>query len=241
MIRALAASTTWVLTGAATFAAFYWGFINTPESTIFMLALSLLLVVGMGVVLGVMWSGALDGWSRGWSRGTLRRAFGGVPAFVPAAAFVLAVWWLVGRGLGWLDAHSGEIGAWFIASFDWSDVRPLLGGVHYAGDWLRVVVAPFAALVWLGETLSHGWRPPVERTWLRRAFSPTRLVLATIVVGVFIIAPLSYGLYWMPAGLPPTWVEPAFALAKVAVFALAGAVGLSLIARLAAPVGPRAY
>ena len=131
-----------------------------------MLALSLLLVIGMAVVLGVTWSGALDGWSRGWSSGTLRRALGGVPAFVPVALFVLAVWWIVGRGLGWLDAHSGEIGAWFIVTFNWSDVRPLLQGAHYAGEWLRMVVAPFAGLVWLGDVLSRGWRPIVDRELL---------------------------------------------------------------------------
>ena len=241
MIRALALSTAWVLSGATVFAALYWGFINTPESTIFMLGLSLLMVSGMGVVLGVTLSGALDGWSRGWSGGTLRRALAGVPAFLPAAAFVLVIWWLVGRGLGWLDAHSGEIGAWFIVSFNWSDVRPLLRGVHYAGDWLRMVVAPFAALVWLGKTLSRGWRPLLDRPCLRRAFSPTRLALATMVVALFIVAPFYYGLYWVPAGLPPTWMEPAFAIGKAAVLALAGAVGLSLISRLAAPVAPRGY
>jgi hypothetical protein len=241
MMRAFALSTAWLLAGGAVFAALYWAFINTPESTIFMLAVSLLLVAGMGVVLGVTWTGVLDGWSRGWSGGTLRRAFGGVPAFVPAAAFVVVVWWLVGRGLGWVDAHSGEIGAWFIVTFNRSDVRPLLGGVHYAGDWLRLVVAPFAALVWLGEMLSCGWPPPSTRTWLRRALSPTRLVLASIAVGVFILAPLYYGLYWVPNGLPPTWVEPAFALGKATVFALAGAAGLSLVSRLAAPAGPRGY
>ena len=80
MMRSLALSTAWILAGSAVFAALYWAFINTPESTIFMLALSLLLVIGMGVVLGVTWSGALDGWSRGWTRGTVRRALGGVPA-----------------------------------------------------------------------------------------------------------------------------------------------------------------
>jgi hypothetical protein len=238
-MRALVWSTAWMLAGAATFAALYWAFINTPESTIFMLALSLLLVIGMVVVLAATWSGALDGWSRGWTSGTLRRALGGVPAFVPVALFVLTVWWLIGRGLGWLDAHSGGIGAWFIVTFNWSDVRPLLQAAHYAGDWLRMVVAPFAGLVWLGDVLSRGWRPLVDRACLRRAFSPMRLLLVTAIVGLLVIAPLYYGLYWVPGRLPPTWIEPAFAAAKAGAFALAAAIGFSLISRLAAPVTPR--
>ena len=239
MMRALASCTAWILAGGVVFTALYWAFINTPESTVLMLALSLLLVVAMAAVLAVTLSGALDGWSRGWSSGTLRRAVGGVPAFVPAALFVALVWWGVGRGLGWLDAHSGEIGAWFIATFNWSDVRPLLAGAHYAGEWLRLVVAPFAGLVWLADVLSRGWRPIVDQACLTRAFSPARLALATIVAWLMLIAPLSYGLYWVPTGLSPTWVEPAFAVAKAAVFAIAGAVGCSLIARLATPVTPR--
>ena len=33
-MRALASSTAWILTGIAAFAALYWAFINTPESTV---------------------------------------------------------------------------------------------------------------------------------------------------------------------------------------------------------------
>ncbi|MEZ5285396.1 MAG: hypothetical protein R2712_11445 [Vicinamibacterales bacterium] len=47
MMRALAVSTVSVLAGAAVFAALWWTFLNTPESTVFMLALSVLLVLAM--------------------------------------------------------------------------------------------------------------------------------------------------------------------------------------------------
>jgi hypothetical protein len=60
------------------------------------------------------------------------------------------------------------------------------------------------------------------------------------VVALTLWAPYNYGLYWMPRGLPPTWMEPAAALVKFGIIALVGALGLSLIARLAArlPSGP---
>jgi hypothetical protein len=233
MIHSLLWSTAWILSGAAVFAALYWSFLTTPESTVFMLALSLTLAIAMGLVLGVTFSGALVGWSRGWSGGVLRRAVTGVPAFIVAALFVLAAWWLIGRALGWMDAHSGEISAWFIATFNWADVRPVFTTVHYVGDWLRMLVAPFAGLVWLSDGLGRGWQPLMDRAWVARALSPTRLALATVAAGVLIAAPVTYGLYWVPAGLPPTWIEPAFAVAKGAAMAVIAAIGLSLIARLA--------
>ena len=144
----------------AAFAALYWAFINTPESTIFMLALSLLLVIGMAVVRA----------SPGAERSTAGRAAG-------RAARCGALWRRTGvrarravRACGVVDRRARsrlarraqrQIGAWFIVTFNWSDVRPLLHGAHYAGEWLRVVVAPFAGLVWLGDVLSRGWRPIV--------------------------------------------------------------------------------
>jgi hypothetical protein len=233
MMRPLALSTAWMLLGAALFAALFWAFLNTPESTMVMLALSALLVVAMYAVLSVTWSGALIGWQRGWSSGVGLRSAAGVLPFLPAGLFLAGVWWLVGRALGWIDGHSGELLAWLMVTLGWTDARPLLQAVHYIAEWLRVVVAPFAALAWLGDVLTGGWHPAVASTSLRRAFAPTRLALVTVVAGVFVLAPLYFGIYWVPGGLPPTWVEPVFAVAKMSVIALVGAIGCSLIARLA--------
>ncbi|MCC7243540.1 MAG: hypothetical protein IT180_16575 [Acidobacteria bacterium] len=235
MIRALAASTVWILSGAAAFAALWWAFVNTPESTVFTLVLSLLLVLGMYAVAALTWSGALVGWSRGWSRGAARGAVAGLPAFLLPVIAAGAAWWMVGAALGWMERHSGEISAWFIATLNWSDLTGPMTAVAYLGEWLRRVVAPFVALVWFGHILSRGlwaWR---DRTPLARALSPARLTAATLVAIVTLWAPLHYGLYWMPPGLPATWVEPSVALAKFGLIAIAGAVGLSLIARLASP------
>jgi hypothetical protein len=234
MIGRLAATTAWMLAGTTAFAAAFWAFLNTPESTVFTLALSLVLLAMMYAVVALSWSGALVGWSHGWSAGTARRALGGIARFLPPALMVAAVWWMVGLGLDWLTAHSGEISAWFIASFNWSDVRWLLRGVGYFGEWLRQLVVPFAALVWLGHLLTNGWRPLFDRACLTYALSPMRLLLATLIAGATLFLPLRYGVYWVPQGLPANWVEPAFALLKFGAIALVGAIGASLIARLAA-------
>lgn len=228
----LAATTGWMLAGAALFAAAFWAFVNTPESTVFTLGLSFLLALAMYAVLAVTWSGAMLGWSLGWSRATAFRALDGIPGAVLPALLIGLCWWAVGLGLDWMTAHAGEISAWFIASLNWSDVRGPLEGVRYLGEWVRQILVPFAGLAWLGHLL-NGRRPFFGFSWLARALSPARLLGVTMIAGATIYAPLRFGLYWVPQGLPATWVEPAFAAAKFGAMALAGAIGASLIARVA--------
>lgn len=234
MIRALVSSVLWILGGFGLAAGFFWAFLNTPESTVVMLGLSLVLGAAIYVVVAATVSGAVAGWIDGWQRPTLRRALSGAGLCVFPVVFALGAWWLVGRGLDWVAAHTGEISAWFIATLDWSDVRPLLNGIRVGGDWLRMVGVPFAALVWLANALARGWWPLVDRASLVHAASPWRLVLVTAIAAGTLWVPIAYGVYWTPRGLPPTWVEPAFAIAKFGALALVGAIGLSLIIRLAA-------
>ena len=239
MMRALGVSVAWILTGALIGSGLFWAFLNTPESTVFMLGVSLLLVLLLYATGAIVTSGAIAGWASGWrGRRVANTALAGIPAALPPVLLALAAWWLIGRGLGWWAAHSGEISAWFIATVNWSDVTPLLNGVRLAGEWLRLVVVPFAALVWLAELLSRGWRPLVNRAAMAHALSPLRLVLVTLLFVTTLWAPITYGAYWMPRGLPPTWVEPAVAIGKFAAMALVGAAGLSLIVRLASREAP---
>jgi len=63
------------------------------------------------------------------------------PAFVLPALFVAVAWWLVMRGDAWVNVHSREISASFIARFHWSDVGWLFRALPWVGLWLRGVVA----------------------------------------------------------------------------------------------------
>jgi hypothetical protein len=234
MMRALVLSMLWLLAGAALAASLFWAFLNTPESTVFTLALSASLGLAIYAVIGASLGGALGGWATAW-HAARRHAAAGVPALLLPLLFALAAWWLVGQAIHGLDTHSGEISAWFIARLDWADVRPLLNGVRVAGEWLRRVLVPFAALVWLGRLATLGWRPLVDRSMVRQALSPLRLVLVTAIALATVWAPVTYGLYWMPSGVPPTWMEPAVATLKFAIMAVVAALGISVICRLAAP------
>ena len=225
-MRSLAASVAWILGGLAAGAALFWAFLNMPESTIVTLSASLLLVLAMYAAE----TGELTAW-----RPPVART---VVALLPALAVVLTGWWLVGRAQDWMAAYSGEISGWFIATLNWADIRPLLTGLFIAGDWLRFLVVPFLALVWLARVLARGWRPIVDRTTVAHALSPWRLALVTAVAALTLWVPMTYATYWRPRGLPPPppfWIEPAFAIVKFTVMALVAAVGLGVIARLAAP------
>lgn len=233
MTRAVITASAWLLAGGAACAALFWTLLETPESTIFTLAASALLALLIYVIAALTWSRVLLGWARDWSPVSGRTVLAGVGVCLPALVMAALTWWLVGSALAWMDAHSGEISAWFIATLNWSDVTPALQAVRYLGDWLRVVVVPFLALSWCAELLRRGWSPVFDAGPVRHALSPLRLLTATAVAVLLLWAPLHYGLYWMPAGLPPTWVEPAVAAAKLGLMAVAAAVGLALIARLA--------
>lgn len=228
-MRALAVSTAWLLAGAGVAAVLFWGFLNTPESTGFMLAISAALAVALYVVLAVTLAGGLLGWQRGWRGVPLGGALRGVVLCVPALLLVLGTWWGVERWLAWLASHQGAISAWFIATLDWPDVRPLLRATEIGSNTLRWAVVPFAALVWVADALAGEWRP--VRSW--RVGTLARVAVAGAIAAATVWAPLTYGLYWRPRGLPPTWVEVPVAAAKFAGMALLAAIGVSLILRLA--------
>jgi hypothetical protein len=238
MIRALALSTAVLLAGAVAAGGLFWAFLSTPESTVIMLGVSLALIVGMVTVLGATLGVTLAASGGTWRtvrRGTIVR---GVLAFFPALLVVLAGWFIVGRALDGLVARSGEISAWFLATLDWPDVRPLIRAAALVGEWLRWIVIPFAALMWLGRAIVGRQQPPTPYAWRPKVSAATRLLLATAVAAFTLWAPVTYGLYWMPRGLPPTWIEPAIAAAKLAAIAVVGAIGLSLIVGLAARLRP---
>jgi hypothetical protein len=234
-----AATTLWVLAGAAIAAGLSWAFLNTPESTVWTLALSGLFVLALLAAAALTLNAALLSWERGWSWAVVRRAAAGVVPFVLCLLLVLASWWLFGRARDWLGARSGEIGAWFIARVDWSDVRPLTGAAQAVCDWMRMVVVPMAALAWLAAALRDGWPAFVSPVAARRSLAPHRLLAATAVSGACLWAPWTYLTLWVPRGLPPTWVEPAVAVLKFGAMAALGAVGVSLLTRLAASAATR--
>lgn len=217
--------TAWILGGAGVAGGVYWGFLNTPESTVWALALSAVLLLSTLFVIGATVNGAILLWTRGPSRSLLMQAARQAPAVVPAALLVIAIWWLAVHAETWVALRSGAINAWFIARFGWDDVSWLFAMVRYGSIWVRWLVAGLLS-IWLMASLLHGAKHRV---------SIVRVGLASLWFAILIVVPWAYLVPWRPAGLPATSVEPAFIGAKLLVAAVVMAGGAALIVREASP------
>jgi len=226
--------TLWILLGAALTGGAYWTFLITPESTIWSLAASALLLASAAFLLALTLSGAIAGWRHGITIRHARTALRGVPAFVPAALIVGVVWWLVGNATNRVTMASGPINAWFIARFGWDDVSWLFTGINWLAAWLTWLVAPSLALALMSGIIAAGWRTLTRRWWIAYALSPVRLGLATVLVAALVAAPWMYLVPWRPEGLPDTSLQLAFIIGKLTLSAVLMAVGVALVIRLLA-------
>jgi hypothetical protein len=215
--------------GFALCAALYWTFLNTPESNVATLTASALLIIAIVAAAGLTVNTTVLV-ARGTAlRAALVGALRGLGWFVVASVPLVFAWAAIARVDAWTTAHQGEINAWFITQFGWADVSWLFRVETWASRWLRFAVLPAFALSLLAALLTHeGARRMV---WPRRAAHWRTVV---IVTAVFV---LLWALPWQLTGwrpqLPPTWLEPAAAAARLAVVFLllvAGAAGVILVA-----------
>ena len=237
MIRTLASTTVAVLLGTAVVAALYWGFLNTPESTVAALALSLLLAVAAVTLAAATINVVLLAWTEGpLSRALVRRAVRQLRAGVPPILFLAAAWWVVLRGEGWVELHSGEISAWLIVQFGWADVTWLFRAAALIGLWLRWAVVPLAALVWWRRILSGSWQP--SGAAIKEVVNPGRVLEATVIVCLLVWVPWQHLVPWRPAALTPGTPELVFVAAKLGLVALLSAIASTLVARAASIARP---
>ena len=226
--------TLWVLAGAALTGGAYWSFLMTPESTIWSLAVSALLLLTALFLAAITISGAIVGWRSGLSIGHVRTAVAGVPAVIPAALIIALLWWLTGSVTDRVTIYSGPINAWFIAAFGWDDVSWLFTGVHWLARWLKWVVAPMLAISLMAGITTSGWRALAGGAWITRALAPFQIGVATLIFAVLVAAPWVYLAPWRPGTLPATSVELIFIIAKLSVTAVLMAIGVALVIRQAA-------
>jgi len=227
--RRFLSTVVWLAVGHAALGVVFWVFLQVPESNVLMLAASLLLVMAMIFVLGCV---EAFGVARAQSEKRLLAAAGRAARRAPLVVLPLAgfaiIFWLTGVAGNWLTGHAGEIDAWIIATTGWTRTA----GLHAALGWLlafvcfgigiSLAVSLFAALVVDGPQAAG------RSAWLRRGFGWRQLVVTALAVLVGIWLPWK-AVYWRPTSLPPTWVEPAFAAAKLAVLFLIANVAWTVI------------
>ena len=229
-----------LLVGAGITAGLYWTFLNTPESTVWALAASAVLVLLALVAAAVTINVVIEIWSHGPSPAGLRRAVGALPSAIPAVIIVLALWWLTMAVERWVAMRSGQISAVFIARFGIADVSWLFSGIRFIAVWCRWVVAALLACSLMAGFLSVGWAALRQPAWLRRALNPRAIIVATVTFVALVVLPWMYLVPWRPVGLPATSAELAFITAKLSLSALLFALGTAIIIREASRV-PSAF
>ena len=256
MITPLLAIVAWLALGHAVLAALFWGLLQVPESTVFMVALSALLVVLLLVVAAWVEVVALLRWRRGLADGEAGAAMvtgvassaapGGassaltaardirvrtmaraVPAFLIAHAVSGVVFGLTARADTWLIAHRGEIDAWMIAHV--KTVRT--AWLHTTLAWslwlVRYGIGLSISLALLVQLATSGLSSIRRLTWLGAGLKPSRVLLIALWVFGFVWLPWQ-AVYWRSKSLPATWLEPAFVTTKLLVIYLLANVGWAL-------------
>lgn len=224
-IRVLA----WLVTGDAVCAALYWGLLNVPESNVLMLAVSALLTIL------VAWTAAgVNATAAAWlapdaTFGTARRTgAGALAAFLLALVAFGAAAWAGARLDAWHDAVHGEIDAWLIATFRTTHSAWLHRGLDLVVFVLQYALGPSMAAGVLAVYGRSGLGAAAASGWARVGLAPRQVALTVLAIGIFVVLPMRL-VYWRPASLPPSWIQPAFATVKLAVVALLVHVGWMIV------------
>jgi hypothetical protein len=231
----LAAITSWLLAGHGLAAGATWGLLLIPESNIAMLLLSLLTAIVIVILVGLVETTALLAWTdrstrglAGW-RARLLDAGRRLPAFLAGLTAFALLWWLTARIDSWWTLHRGEIDAWLLVTFAWTDATPLHAVVGWITWSIRYVLGLSIAL----SLVLRGIRALNRPDWLLDALGPIRLAAIAICLLVLVMLPWQVA-EWRPARLPATWVEAMFVVAKLGAIALVAHVGWALVLLTAA-------
>ena len=231
MIKRTAAVFGWLVAGHLVLGGLYWALLQVPEANVLMLATSLLIVLGMLWWLGVVEGAGLTAWDEGLGRtGIGRAARRAWLVIVPLVVFGL-VWMLTANFYSWLARYGSQIDAWIILKTGWTKTAALFAAIRVLIGIVRWVIGLSLALALFSAALRDGLRGLMSVAWLRRAFGWRQVivVLAALAVGFWL--PWKY-VNWRPEGLTlGTWMEPAFASAKLAVMFLWANVAWTVVLR----------
>ena len=232
MVRSILKMSAWLAAGSVLLANLFWLFLMTPESNQLTLAASAGLVLLMVAVAATTVNGAIFIGQGVGLGSTARRGLLSTHWFIVAAIPAVVAWIATRRSDAWVAAHSGEIGAWFIATLGWADISTLFRIEAWVSRWFRWVMFPLASLSLLSVLINRGWAGVSEFGWIKRAWSWRTLLLATATYGILLALPWQLTV-WRPA-LPPTWVEAAVAGLRLGIAAILILVGCALMVTLGA-------
>jgi hypothetical protein len=213
----IAAVLAWLVAGHLVVGGLFWLLLQVPESNVFMLTASLVIVLLGVLVLGVIEEAGLlalspaDPWGSVWGP-ALRRSW---LIVLPLAVFGVA-WFATAHITAWHEAHHGEIDAWFITKFGATKTDAYHATIVWFTRVLRYGIGVALSVALLASVASQGLAGVAQLAWLRRAFNWRLLLTVGVAMLVGLWLPWQ-GVYWRPASLPNAWQQPAFAALKLCV------------------------
>ncbi|MCU0257076.1 MAG: hypothetical protein MUF60_10045 [Vicinamibacterales bacterium] len=225
MTRKAVALVAWLATGHVAMLGLFWGLLNVPESNVAMLALSAAILC-LWLAVGALVEGTAGAWllpGRSF-REAIHAGVSSLSAFVVALAVFGAFWWLGGVLDAWHESYRGQIDAWVIATFDTPEATWPHRAIDVAVFLAAGVLGVSAAVAVFFARLEGGTRAMFRPSWVRAALSRDQVTLVALGLTLFVALPWQF-VSWRPEGLPPTWVQPAFAAAKLALIYLSMNVG----------------
>ena len=156
MIGRLLRTALWLLLGALVVFGLYWLLLNTPESNALALISSAILVVLIIAISALFVNTALGLATGAPLAPSAAAAARGIHWVVLAAVPAVLLWWAIVRADRWVVDHAGEINAWFIARYGWSDISSLFRAEVWVSRWLRWSLIPLIALALAGALLAGG-------------------------------------------------------------------------------------
>jgi hypothetical protein len=221
--------TWWLLVGHAVLGGLYYGLLNVPESSVWMLGVSAILSLAI-VALGFwMHLGAIAGWQS--PHAPFRAMCGAwrhMGTAIPAVVLLGVAWWATARADAWHAAHRGEIDAVLMARFNWAETA----WVHRGWEWLlfvlRNALALSLVLAWVVAGMTGGIRALARPRWIVRGLDPRAWGSILAAELLLIVLPWHF-VFWRPASLPPTRAEMLFVGAKLAAITIAAAVGWAIV------------
>ena len=210
------ATVAWLCAGHALAGGLYWLLLQVPESNAWMLAASALTVFAALLLMGVVETTAVLGLTTVEPMGVALRTALRRGWLIVFPLVVFGCIWLIARDVqDWLTRNASQIDAWIIAKTGWTRTAGLHTGLAWLVAFVRYGVGTSLAVSLLAALASRGL-PGLASDWVRAGFRWKRLlpVSAALLVGVWL--PWQ-AVYWRPASLPPTWIQPAFAAVKLMV------------------------